>query len=623
MFFNKKEEVNDIETKIISNIKALTVDLINSNHKGNLDFSLNFANALYVLYSKHIKIDISDPMWLNRDRVIFSTNNGYNLLLSIIYMMGSDIKLDKDNTVFEIPGVDFVTEEFANGIGVGVGSAIGEAYLNNLFKNNSSSLFDYYTYVICSDLDMMKGGSFEALSLASSLKLNKLILLYDSNSNVLPGNENFLIDKLKYFESLNLNTIVVDKDNLGEIDSAIAKAKSSDKPSIIVLKNSENKYEKNYIDSNYNLTLEEISNIKKDLDVRDIPFSASSEAQEALMEMVNSRMKDILESYNELVSKLDAKGIEIYEKIKNNDYTLKNNINYELEDGELLEDSLFKILNSLVIENELFVGGTSNYSDRLTEFKEFNANNHGGNNINYDLRNNISSIQNGLSLVGIRNFSITNLFLADRLIPSIKLAAKMKLPNIYILFEDNNTSLNNEIIGLRSIPGLDVFRPNDVNELLGVFNIISSKNANTSCIIIGRGIANVKENSKIHAVKDGAYIFKYEDKNISGILLSTGIDLDITLEIEEKLKENGYDIRVVSMPCMELYNETKDTYREEVLPMGTKVIVIENSPSYSWYKYVYNDKYLITSDKVKWFTKEEEKTEFIETMVEKIENLLG
>ena len=623
MFFNKKEEVNDIESKIISNIKALTVDLINSNHKGNLDFSLNFANALYVLYSKHIKIDINDPMWLNRDRVIFSTNNGYNLLLSIIYMIGSDIKLDKDNTVFEIPGVDFVTEEFANGIGVGVGAAIGEVYLNNLFRNGNSSLFDYYTYVICSDLDMMKGGSFEALSLASSLKLNKLILLYDSNSNVLPGNENFLIDKLKYFESLNLNVIVVDKENLVEIDSAIARAKASDNPSIIVLKNSGNKYEKNYIDSNYNLTLEEITKIKNDLDVRDIPFSASSEAQEALMEMVNSRMKGILESYNELINKLDTKGIELLEKIKNNDYTLKNNINYELEEGELLESSLFKILNSLVLDNELFVGGTSNYSDKLTEFKEFNASNHGGNNINYDLRNNISSIQNGLSLAGIRNFSITNLFLADRLIPSIKIATKMKLPNIYILFEDSNESLNNEIIGLRSIPGLDVFRPNDVNELLGVFNIISSKNANTSCIIIGRGVANVKENSKIHAVKDGAYILKYEDKNIGGILLSTGIDLDVTLEIEEKLKENGYDIRVVSMPCMELFNNTKDSYKEEILPMGTKVIVIEKSPSFSWYKYVYNDKYLITSDKVKLFTKKKKKNEFIDKMVEKIENLLG
>ena len=623
MFFNKKEEVNDIESKIISNIKALTVDLINSNHKGNLDFSLNFANALYVLYSKHIKIDISNPMWLNRDRVIFSTNNCYNLLLSIIYMMGSDIKLDRDNTVFEIPGVDFVTEEFANGIGVGVGAAIGETYLNDLFKNNSSSLFDYHTYVVCSDLDMMKGGSFEALSLASSLKLNKLILLYDSNSNVLPGNENFLIDKLKYFESLNLNTIVVDKDNLIEIDSAIAKAKSSDRPSIIVLKNSENKYEKNYINSNYNLTLEEISNIKKDLDVRDIPFSASSEAQEALMEMVNTRMKGVLESYNELLGKLDTPGIELIDKIKNNDYSLKNNINYELEEGELLEDSLFKILNSLVIDNDLLVGGTSNYSDKLTEFKEFTASNHSGNNINYDLRNNISSIQNGLSLAGIRNFSITNLFLADRLIPSIKLAAKMKLPNIYILFEDNKASLNNEILGLRSIPGLNVYRPNDVNELLGVFNIISNKNASTSCIIIGRGVANVKENSKIHSVKDGAYILKPEDKNISGILLSTGIDLDITLEIEEKLKENGFDIRVVSMPCMELFDNTKDTYREEILPMGTKVVVIENSPSYSWYKYVYNDKYLITSDKVDWYTTIEEKQEFIDKMVEKIENLLG
>ena len=158
MFFNKKEEVSEIENKIISNRKALTIDLINANHKGNIDFSMNFANTLYVLYSKHIKIDINNPMWLNRDRVILSTNNSYNLLLSILYMMGFDIKLDKDNTEYDIPGVDFVTEEFANGVGVGVGSAIGGAYLNSLFKNNSNSLFNYYnrknySYVIARKME--------------------------------------------------------------------------------------------------------------------------------------------------------------------------------------------------------------------------------------------------------------------------------------------------------------------------------------------------------------------------------------------------------------------------------------------------------------------------------------
>ena len=623
MFFNKREEVNDIENKIISNIKALTIDLINSNHKGNLDFSMNFANALYVLYSKHIKIDIENPMWPGRDRVIFSTSNGCNLLTSILYMMGFDIKLDKAKTGnYEIPGVDFVTEEFANGVGVGVGVAIGETYLNNLFKNNSSSLFDYHTYVVCSDLDMMKGDCFEALSLASSLKLNKLILLYDSNPNVLPGNENFLIDKLKYFESLNLNTILVDKNNLLEIDAALTKAKSSDHPSVIVFKNSENRFEKNYIDANYELSLEEISNIKKELDVRDIPFSPSSESRDAMIEIVTTRMKESIDNYNDLYQKLDTIGIEKIDKIINNDLSLDNNINYELEEGESLEQALFKILNSLILENDTFIGGTSNYSDKLTGFMEFNANNHTGSKINYDLRNNISSIQNGLSLAGIRNFSITNLFVVDKLIPSIKIAAKNKLPNIYILFEDNNTNFNNEILALRSIPGLDVYRPNDINEMLGVFKIITGKNATTSCIILGKGNGVVKENSNIADVKDGAYIIKKEEKNIGGILVSSGVDLDVTLEIEEKLKENGYDIRVVSMPCMELFENKKAEYKEEIFPLGTKVVVIENSSSYSWYNYVYNEKYLITADKFDWFKDESEKEEFIENAVEKIESLL-
>jgi len=463
--------------------------------------------------------------------------------------------------------------------------------------------------------------------------------LFDNNKNVLSENENYIfnIDIVKYFESLNLNTITVDKNNLNEIDSAIVKAKSSDKPTVIILNhdNNHDRFENNYIDNDYILSQKEITEVKEELGVRDIPFTVSSEARNSMIESINERMKDEIETWNNLYDTITDENRVILENIKEFNYELiNNNINYQIDENDTLDQVCYKILNSLSNNNHFLFGGTTNYDnlilDNLSNYKQFTKNNYLGKCINYSLRESaIASIQNGISLVGLKNFSITNLKNVDKLIPSIRIACDYKLPNIYILIEDESNHIDglnsyqtNELVSLRSIPDLEVFRPNDANELIGAFKIIADKKNGPSCIIINKNKTTIKENSSITDVKKGAYIIKHEEKNTSAIIISSGSEIDIALDVSNALAEKGYDIRIISMPSIELYQANKDSYKEELIPLGSQVFVIEKSSSYSWNAFVYNDKYLITPDKIEWYKEEREIDDFKKSIVEKIENLL-
>ena len=639
MLFNKKENVDDIETKIIDNIKALNIDIINTKHNGNFDISLGLTKALYTLYTKHLRIDPTNPNWLNRDRVVLSSSSAYSLLTSILFMSGYDISIDslKEPTRSEnrLPGIDIISNNFSEGLASATGISIGEKYLHEYFKINN--LYNFYTYVIATDLDIIKGTSFESLTLASTLRLNKLIILFDNNKNVLSEDDNnvFNIDIVKYFEALHLNVIIVDRNSLVDIDNALTKAKTSDKPTVIILNHDNNheRFENNYIDNDYVLTAEETRDVKEELGVRNIPFTVSSEARDAMVDAIKTRMEEEINDWNNLYESINEDNKVMLENIQNADFALAdNNIDFEINDDDTLDIICYKILNSLA-SNNFFFGGTTNFDntiiDYLNDYKLFTKDNYLGKCVNYSLRESaIASIQNGISLVGLKNFSITNLKTVSKLIPSIRISTEYNLPNIYILVEDDTNIIDglnhnqiNEIVSLRSIPNLEVYRPNDANELIGIFKILAAKKDGPACVIINTKKTSVKENSSINDVKKGAYIIKKEDKNINAIIIASGSEVDIALDTASTLTEKGYDIRVISMPSIEIFLKNDKKYIEELLPEGIKTFVIDNSSSYSWNSFVYNDKYLITPDKVEWY-KNDNIDSFKEEIIEKIENLL-
>lgn len=639
MLFNKKENVDDIETKIIDNIKALNIDIINTKHNGNFDISLGLTKALYTLYTKHLRIDPTNPNWLNRDRVVLSSSSAYSLLTSILFMSGYDISIDslKEPTRSEnrLPGIDIISNNFSEGLASATGISIGEKYLHEYFKINN--LYNFYTYVIATDLDIIKGTSFESLTLASTLRLNKLIILFDNNKNVLSEDDNnvFNIDIVKYFEALHLNIIIVDRNSLVDIDNALTKAKTSDKPTVIILNHDNNheRFENNYIDNDYVLTAEETRDVKEELGVRNIPFTVSSEARDAMVDAIKTRMEEEINDWNNLYESINEDNKVMLENIQNANFALAdNNIDFEINDDDTLDIICYKILNSLA-SNNFFFGGTTNFDntiiDYLNDYKLFTKDNYLGKCVNYSLRESaIASIQNGISLVGLKNFSITNLKTVSKLIPSIRISTEYNLPNIYILVEDDTNIIDglnhnqiNEIVSLRSIPNLEVYRPNDANELIGIFKILAAKKDGPACVIINTKKTSVKENSSINDVKKGAYIIKKEDKNINAIIIASGSEVDIALDTASTLTEKGYDIRVISMPSIEIFLKNDKKYIEELLPEGIKTFVIDNSSSYSWNSFVYNDKYLITPDKVEWY-KNDNIDSFKEEIIEKIENLL-
>ena len=636
MLFNKKEN-DDIESKIIDNIKALNIDIINTKHNGNFDISLGLTKTLYTLYSKHLRIDSTNPNWLNRDRIVLSSSSAYSLLTSILFMSGFDISLDslknpkKSDT--RLPGIDIISENFSEGLASACGISIGEKYLHEYFKVNN--LYNFYTYVVCTDLDIIKGTSFEALTLAGALRLNKLIILFDNNKNVLDTNESniFNVDIVKYFESLNLNTIVVDKNNLEDIDNAITKAKASDKPTVIILNHDSNhdRFENNYIENDYILTEKETSEVKEELGVRNIPFTVSVEARDAMINAINSRMEEELNNWKSLYESLNNDIKDTLDKINDNNFSLNANFLYEVNKDDTMNMVCYKILSSISENNPFFMGGTSNYDndiiDHFSSLGIFTKDNYLGRVVNYSLRDSaIASIQNGISLAGIKNFLITNIKTVNKLIPAIRIACDYKLPNIYILEEDQPTMIdgltsntNLELVSLRSIPNLEVYRPNDTNELIGVFKILVGKLNCPACVVINKELVNIKENSNINDIKNGAYIIKQERKDIDACIISSGKEVDLALEISKSLEEKGYNIRVISMPSIEVYKQNQS----DIIPVGTKVFVLENSSSYSWNDFVDNSDFLITSDKVKWYKSIDEYEGFKNKLIDKIENLLN
>lgn len=627
MFLKPKETETFNENKIVDNLRALSIDMIHEANSGHPGIALDAAPILYTLYAKHLKINPIDPNWINRDRFIMSAGHGSSLLYATLYMAGYDITLDELKKFRTInskvpghpeyrvtPGVDMSTGALGQGLASGVGMAIAENYLREYFKTKNSNIIDYYTYILCSDGDLMEGVSYEALSLAGTLKLNKLIVLYDSNKICLDGNvsNTYTVDIEKYFNSLNWNVFTADGEDLNTIDNAINKAKQSDKPNLIIINTTIGKYSKfeGTKEAHGSLLTEiDITKIKTNLNIRDIPFSVSSEALTEMQNKINDRCTSEYDNWQKKYETLSEEVKKELTKLKDNNLELDDSdIDYEITDeNESLRDSSSKVLNYLADHNPLFIGGSADVSSsiktRLNNFSDYTSTSPLGKNINYGVREHaMGAIMNGISLSGIRNFGSTYLAFSDYLKPSLRLACQMNLPNIYI-FSHDSISVGEDgpthqpieqLISLRSMPNLEVFRPADANEMIGTYKIIASKKEGPSAIILGRNKTKLKENTSINDVKKGAYIVKKEEKNISAIIISSGEELDISLEVSKKLKEKGFDIRVVSMTSIELFKKQKKEYKDEILPLGTKVFVVEASSSYSWYEFVYNDKYLIT-----------------------------
>ena len=617
-----------LEEKIIGEIKSLGLDMIEEAGSGHPGIVLGAAPILYTLFLEHLRFAPEVPDFYNRDRFIMSAGHGSSLLYSVLYFAGYDISLDDLKSFrrlnsktpghpeyMKTPGVEMTTGPLGQGFATAVGCAIAEKHTASLI-NNKEKVIDYNIYCLCGDGDLMEGVSYEAASLAGSLKLNNLIVLYDSNKVTLDGKTENVFDEdiAARFESMNWNVLFT-SDSVEDINNALIKAKSADKPTLIEVITTIGKGSllagSNKVHSGP-LGEEEISKIKTSLGVRDIPFTISNEAVEEFRNYIKERNKDLTVDFDTKLETLESDEVSLLNKLMDKDKSIKlTSLDYNKPDDneELLRISAKKVLNSYATISPLIIGGNADVSSStkmyLNELSPFSKDNYKGRNINFGVREHaMAAIANGLALAGYRPFVSTFLSFSDYLKPALRLSALMNLPVTYI-FTHDSISIGQDgpthqpveqLVSLRATPNLEVFRPADSNEVIGSFKTIFENNK-PSCLILGRDKIKILETTSISATSKGAYIVHNEERKLDGIIIATGEEVTLALSVMKLLKEKGYDLRVISMPSIERYNLLTVEEKEELFPVGAKKFVIEKGSSYSWYSFVYKDSYLFTLDK--------------------------
>lgn len=625
---SKKEEDTNLK-KIIDNIRVLGIDMIHEAKSGHPGIVLGAAPIIATLYANHMKIDIENDKWVDRDRFVMSSGHGSALLYATLFMAGFDIPFDeikKFRTLDSLTpghpeygvtkGVDVTTGPLGEGFATSVGMAISECYLRQYFGKD---VINHYTYVLCGDGDLMEGVSYEASSIAGNLGLNKLIVFYDSNNVTLDGALKTTFDEniKERFESMNWNYILVsDSEDLESINEAIEKAKSdtNDKPTLIEIKTTIGKYSKNQGTSLVHgspLDEEDIISIKTTLGLREVPFAISLEAKDAMRERICERNKDCITAWNEKILSMDENLRRDFDLYMNNKLPIKiSNINYvyPMDGKDSTRNVSGKVINSVAETYPFLLGGSADVSKstmaRINNTLDFSASTPNGRNINFGVRENaMASIANGMALSNITPFVSTFFAFSDFLKPGIRLSALMDLPVIYV-FSHDSISVGEDgpthepveqLAALRCMPNFDVYRPADANETIGAYKAILELRK-PAAIVLGRNKVTIDENTSSSDVIKGAYIVRKEKKDLEAIIVSSGEEVELAIKVYDALLEKGYSVRVVSMPSMSRFEKNEESYKREILPASVKTFVIEASSSLSWYKYVKNDDYLFTID---------------------------
>lgn len=621
-----------IDRKIINQIKALGIDMIQEAKSGHPGIVLGAATTIYTLYAKCLNFKKDDPLWINRDRFVMSSGHGSALLYATLYMAGVIPTLDdlksfrKYDSItpghpeyYKTPGVDMSTGPLGEGFASAVGMAIAERYLYHYYAKNCVYPINHYTYVFCGDGDLMEGISYEAASLAGTLKLHKLIALYDNNSITLDGSTkmSFTEDVGARFRALGWNVVEVsDGESIDDIESAIKKSQDQKNgPSLIMIKNVIGRGSKKEGTSQVHggiLETDDVSKIKASLDVRDIPFAVSQEVVDAMQSMIAERVDEKYRKWMNDYNLLSGEVQEELSKMKSGDLSIsmKDTV-YTFPESKMESPRVtsHKILESVCEVNPLIIGGSADVgTSTMTYLKnstDFSYSNYLGRNIWYGVREGaMGAIMNGISLSGLRNYGSTFLAFSDYLKPAIRLSALMNLPNIYIFTHDSIMIGSDgpthqpveQLIGLRSIPNLEVFRPADANETLGAYKSILAKRRGPSALILSRNDQPVRTETSINDVAFGAYIVIHEVKNLQGIIVATGEEVHLAINVAKKLLEYGLDLRVVSMPSKERFEIQTEEYKKDILPKHEKTFVIEAASHYSWDAYVSSKEFLFTID---------------------------
>ena len=622
------------DSALISNIKGLGIDMIHDAKSGHPGIVLGAAPILYTLYKNHININTSDSSWVNRDRFVMSAGHGSALLYATLFITGYGFTIDDlksfrrlhSNTpghpeVGVTPGVDCSTGPLGQGIANAVGMALGEKILEERYRiNPSSSLVNYRVYALVGDGDLMEGISYEAASLAGTLKLDNLIVLYDSNGISLDGStdKTFKENVRLRFEAMGWDThLVKEGDKISEIDKAIAKAKKSPLPSFIEVKTVIGKDSllegQNAVHGKV-LTDEDILQLKRKLNLPNQPFYVNQEECSKFRSHIANRINQLYITWSKLYQ-------DYVTKIGNGDatvakYLFRNEFQYDIAElgldfkvhtKEALRDTNEKSIEELGRRVKTFVGGSADLGTTtktyVSEQLDILEGRFTGNNIWFGVREHaMGAILNGLALVNLKPYGSTFLSFADYLKPAMRMSALMNLPVTYIYTHDSiaigadgpTHQPIEQLSMLRGIPNMKVYRPADAKELMACWQCIINSNHNPSSLVLARNEVEVLEESNSSLAIHGGYILHRETSPLKMILVATGTEVQVAKNLAHEFARNGEGgIRVVSMPCLENFLLESEEYQESVLPSSIFRVVIEAGISSGWGNIITHPRYMI------------------------------
>lgn len=622
----------DIEQLSINTIRTLAIDAVQKANSGHPGMPLGMAPIAYALYYKTMKHNPANPKWLNRDRFVLSAGHGSMLLYSILHLSGYNVSLDDLKNFRQwgsitpghpelghTPGVETTTGPLGQGFATAVGMAIARDYLAALFNKDDIKIIDHGIWGICSDGDLMEGISHEAASLAGHLKLGKFVFFYDDNHITIDGNTSITYsdDVAKRFESYGwLVLTILNVNDSDQVDRAIKLCRNGcDKPTLIITKThigfgSPNKQDKS---SAHGAPLgeEEVKLTKRNLGMpEDKTFYVPDE--------VYSHFKGIVECgqeaedlWNEKVEEYKIKypkEYALFESVMN--YNFNHDWLNHLPKFDNLSEKIAtrvasgKVLNAAAIDIPTLIGGSADLNEsNMTHIKSstsFSAEDRKGKNIHFGIREHaMGAILNGMAIYGgIIPFGATFLIFSDYMRPAIRLAALMKQKVIYIfthdsigLGEDGPTHQPIEqIASLRSIPNLVVIRPADANETVEAWKYAINYRGGPVALILTRQKLPILDQNKYGSAKGlqrGAYVVKDSKQKPDLILIATGSEVSLSLNAAEQLEAEGKNIRVISFPSWEIFEQQSDEYKKQILPAEIKARVsVEMGVAMGWQKYI-------------------------------------
>ena len=604
-------------------VRFLSIDAVQKANSGHPGMPMGMADVATVLFKYHLRFNPKNPNWINRDRFILSAGHGSMLLYSLLHLTGYEsISIEDIKNFRQLKSICAGHPEYKKGTGIetttgplgqGLGNAVGMAIAEEIYRKKfGSSVINNKTYVIASDGDLMEGVSHEVMSLAGHLKLKNLIVFFDNNKISIDGATSLSVSDnyKKRFQSYNWNFLEIDGHNEKQISKAISKASKSNKPTIISCKTvigfgSPNKSGKA---SSHGSPLgdEEVSLVRKKLKWNNKPFEIPIEVLEEWRkigfkgEQLEKKWQETIDKKNSDIKNLLNQGYinsdleNLIEKEKTKYFDSKPSL-------ATRQCSMAAIQSVSTIIPQL-IGGSADLSGsnntKTNNSKIINSKNFGGNYIHYGVREHgMSAIMNGLALYGgLIPYGGTFLIFSDYSKPSIRLSALMGLKVIYIfshdsigLGEDGPTHQPVEqLSGLRAIPNLNVFRPADINETLECWEIALKSDNTPSAIALSRQKVPYinPRNSKENKCEKGAYVVKITSHESNVTIIASGTEVELALKVQEKLKENNIHSKVVSMPCMELFDKQPEDFRKDIIEEDTLVVTLEAGSIMSWQKYI-------------------------------------